>query len=217
MNESPIIELLRRLRQLEDRVERVWVLDQATGGGGSGTVTSVGLSMPAEFSVANSPVTAAGTLAVTKASQSANTVYAAPNGSAGAPGFRLLVAADIPILVSGYTVQTIFTVDGALNSVGLCPSRIYNEYGATRTVTKVFICVGVAPTGSSVIVDVLKNGTTIFSNPAHRPQIASGANTGYSTSIDVASWAADDYLQVQVAQYGSTSPGSYLTVHIVHQ
>ncbi|MBP6590352.1 MAG: hypothetical protein KA229_09625 [Chitinophagaceae bacterium] len=35
------------------------------GGGGSGTVTSVGLSMPSGFSVANSPVTTSGTLAVT--------------------------------------------------------------------------------------------------------------------------------------------------------
>jgi hypothetical protein len=37
------------------------------GGGGSGTVTSVGLSMPAAFSVANSPVTTSGTIAVTGA------------------------------------------------------------------------------------------------------------------------------------------------------
>lgn len=34
--------------------------------GGAGTVTNVGLSMPGEFSVANSPVTSGGTLAVTR-------------------------------------------------------------------------------------------------------------------------------------------------------
>ena len=33
--------------------------------GGSGTVTSVGLTMPSAFSVANSPITSSGTLAVT--------------------------------------------------------------------------------------------------------------------------------------------------------
>jgi hypothetical protein len=66
-------------------------------GGGGGTVTSVGLSMPAEFSVTNSPVTGSGTLTVAKANQSVNTVYAGPgSGGAGAPGFRSLVAADIP-------------------------------------------------------------------------------------------------------------------------
>src|ERR1700749_1382465 len=41
------------------------------GGGGTGTVTSVGLTMPTAFSVANSPVTTAGTLAVTGAGTTA--------------------------------------------------------------------------------------------------------------------------------------------------
>ena len=67
---------------------------------GSGSVTSVGLSLPAIFTVSNSPVTTAGTLTATLASQSANQVFVAPNGSSGAPTFRLLVVADIPTLTS---------------------------------------------------------------------------------------------------------------------
>ena len=66
--------------------------------GGTGTVTSVGLSLPNIFSVTGSPVTTSGTLTATFASQTANTVFAAPNGSAGTPTFRALVAADIPDL-----------------------------------------------------------------------------------------------------------------------
>ena len=66
--------------------------------GGTGTVTSVGLSLPAIFSITGSPVTTSGTLTATFASQTANTVFAAPNGSAGTPTFRALVAADIPAL-----------------------------------------------------------------------------------------------------------------------
>lgn len=63
----------------------------------AGTVTSVGLTVPAIFSVAGSPVTASGTLAVTLATQTANTVWAGPTtGGAVAPTFRALVAADIP-------------------------------------------------------------------------------------------------------------------------
>lgn len=65
------------------------------------TVTSVGLSMPAEFSVSGSPVTSSGTLAVTKATESANTVWAGPtSGSAAAPAFRALTLADMPSGVS---------------------------------------------------------------------------------------------------------------------
>ena len=41
------------------------IINACTGGGGSGTVTSVGLTMPAAFTVTGSPVTTSGTLAVT--------------------------------------------------------------------------------------------------------------------------------------------------------
>lgn len=65
--------------------------------GAAGTVTSVALTVPAELSVAGSPITTSGTLAVTKANQSANLVYAGPtSGGAAAPAFRALVAADVP-------------------------------------------------------------------------------------------------------------------------
>lgn len=43
------------------------IINACTGGGGSGTVTSVGLTMPAAFTVTGSPVTTSGTLAVTGA------------------------------------------------------------------------------------------------------------------------------------------------------
>ena len=76
---------------------RPLVIADIPGGVGTGTVTSVGLSMPAEFSVAGTPVTTTGTLAVTKATESANTVWAGPTSGAPAqPAFRALVAADLP-------------------------------------------------------------------------------------------------------------------------
>jgi hypothetical protein len=69
----------------------------ATGTGG--TVTSVGLSMPTQFAVTNSPVTGSGTLTAAWNNQTANNVLAGPTtGAAAAPTFRTLVAADIPTL-----------------------------------------------------------------------------------------------------------------------
>lgn len=67
---------------------------------GNGTwqpaVTSVGLTMPSIFSVAGSPVTTTGTLAVSLVTQSANRVFAGPaSGGAAVPTFRALVAADL--------------------------------------------------------------------------------------------------------------------------
>lgn len=68
---------------------------QYSAGVASGTVTSVGLSLPAIFTVTNSPVTASGTLTATFASQTGNTFLAAPNGSGGVPTMRSIAAADI--------------------------------------------------------------------------------------------------------------------------
>lgn len=68
-------------------------------GDGAGTVTSVGLGLPAELTVAGSPVTSSGTLSAKWASQSANRVFAGPAaGGAAVPGFRALVAADVPTI-----------------------------------------------------------------------------------------------------------------------
>lgn len=75
------------------------------GGGGSGTVTSVGLSAPDIFDVTGSPVTTAGTLGLDLVVQPANTVFAGPvSGSPDIPAFRALTADDLPSVPS-YTVN----------------------------------------------------------------------------------------------------------------
>ena len=81
----------------------------------SGTVTSVGLSLPSIFSVSGSPVTGSGTLTATLNSETANTFFAAPNGSTGTPTFRALVAADVPTLNQN-TTGTAASVTGATQS-----------------------------------------------------------------------------------------------------
>ena len=91
---------------------------------GTGTVTSVALSLPNIFSVSGSPVTTSGTLTGSLASQTANRVFAAPNGSNGTPSFRALVADDLPDLssvylpISGGTVSSNLTISGNLTVNG---------------------------------------------------------------------------------------------------
>lgn len=64
----------------------------------AGSVTSVGLSLPAIFTVSGSPVTTTGTLTGTLATQTANTIWAGPTtGAAAAPSFRAVVNADINV------------------------------------------------------------------------------------------------------------------------
>jgi hypothetical protein len=88
-------------------------------GGGSGTVTSVGVSMPAEFSVSGSPVTTSGTIAVTKATQAANKVYAGPtSGSAASPTFRSLDALDMPASVQTGVAGIVIDGGGSAPATG---------------------------------------------------------------------------------------------------
>ena len=83
-----------------------WVLDRI-GAFGAGTVSSVGLSLPNIFTVTGSPVTSSGTLTASLATQTANQIFAGPTtGSAAAPGFRSLVAADIPDISATYLTVT---------------------------------------------------------------------------------------------------------------
>ncbi len=91
--------------------------------------------------------------------------------------------------------------------------RLYVPFACT--VTNVRASVGTAPTGASLIVDVLKNGTTIFSTTGNRPTITATNFTDLSSTPDVTAIAADDYLTISVAQIGSTVAGADLVVTIV--
>jgi hypothetical protein len=103
-----------------------------------------------------------------------------------------------------------FSHSGAL-TVKVGASR-YPIKGGTWEVVSVAAMVNTAPTGASVIVDVNKNGSTIFTTQANRPTVAAS-----STSATVGAFAATtltdgDYLTVDVDQIGSTVAGSDLTV-----
>ena len=95
-------------------------------------VTSVGLSMPADFTVTNSPVTGAGVLTATWASQAANLVLASPNGSSGAPSFRAIVNDDLP--ASGVVASTY----GSASSV---PVFTVNAKGVVTNVSNTSIAI----------------------------------------------------------------------------
>lgn len=110
--------------------------DCTVSGGGAGTVTSVGLALPNIFSVSGSPVTTSGTLTGALANQTANTVFAGPpSGVAATPGFRALVAADVP---GGGAIQCDDGLGDGLNAIpaGTYVSvNCYNSFGVTYTIT----------------------------------------------------------------------------------
>jgi hypothetical protein len=69
-----------------------------TWGSAGGTVSSVAATVPPYMTVTGSPITGSGTLAFDFASESPNLFFASPNGSSGPPGFRAILASDVPVL-----------------------------------------------------------------------------------------------------------------------
>ncbi|HEX6257920.1 MAG TPA: hypothetical protein VFZ48_00405 [Candidatus Saccharimonadales bacterium] len=86
----------------------------------------------------------------------------------------------------------------------------------TYAIVGVRLMAGTAPTGADIIVDINKNGTTIFTTQANRPTIAAGANSGGpGATPNVTALAAGDYITVDIDQVGSTVAGSDLVVSII--
>lgn len=113
------------------------------------------------------------------------------------------------------TVVAAFSYTGAL-SVYAGDFRWYNDTGRTLTVGRARASVGTAPTGAAVVVDVLQNGSTIFTTGGNRPTVAAGAYTGVNAGApDTATLPAGAYLTVSIAQVGSSVPGADLTVTVV--
>ena len=114
--------------------------------------------------------------------------------------------------VIGHLDTITFSKTGEL-ATGTGTMRWYadNSY----TIVEVRASVGTAPTGASVIVDVNKNGTTIFSTQGNRPTIAVSTNTDGSNVPDVTTLADGDYFSVDIDQIGSTVKGSDLTVQVL--
>lgn len=155
-----------------------------TSVGGTGTVS--GLTLSGTVTTTGN-LTLGGTLAVTAAnfaSQTANTFLSAPNGAAGVPTFRAIVAADIPTLNQNTTgtaanvTGTVAIANGgtgattaaaALTALGAYPATNPNGYTSnTGTVTSV---TGTAPVVSS-------GGTA----PAISMAAATASVNGYMTS-----------------------------------
>jgi len=113
---------------------------------------------------------------------------------------------------SGFYWHTFtFTVEGTLSiSNGIL--RFYAP--GPMTISEVAISISTAPTGQSAIVDINKNGTTIFTNQGKRPECAAGANFDTSDEPDVTALAKNDYLTMDVDQIGSTVNGGNMVVHV---
>ena len=154
-------------------------------GGGAGSVTSVGLALPTEFSISGSPVTTSGTLTGAWASQTANYFLAAPNGSAGTPTFRGILAADIPTLNQNTTgtaagLSTTLAISSGGTGLTSTPTNgqidIGNGTSFTRTTLSAGTGISITNGSGSITIDNTTLGT-VTSVSGTSPVASSGGNT----------------------------------------
>lgn len=127
----------------------------------------------------------------------------AARDAAQAAAASMTIKVGIPFSVNGNLVLRTGT------------NRYYNDTGKTLTISSVRASVGTSPSGSSVIVDVHKDGTTIFTTQSNRPTITPGGTTSLVTTIESASFPAGSFITVDIDQIGSTVAGADLTVSVV--
>lgn len=179
-------------------------------GGGStiGTVTSVGLTLPAFITVTGTPVTTTGVIAGTLATQTANTHFAGPiTGSAAAPTFRALVPADLPVATTG----ALGAVKPDGTTITISGGTISASGSGLGTVTSVglalptFITVSGSPvTGSGTLTGTLATQltNTFFAGP--------NGSTGTPTFRTI---AAGDLPLATTGAFGAVKPdGTTVTI-----
>lgn len=172
---------------------------------GTGTVTSVGLSLPNIFTVSGSPVTTTGTLSASLASQNQNLVFASPNGTSGTPGFRALVLADFPSIGTN-TVLGNATSGSALPSAQSMPSCSTSTSALIWTTNTGFGCQTITGTGTVTSVATgtgLTGGTITTTGTISLAPISADNLLGNASGTSAAPGAVP-LLSCSAAQQGLT-------------
>jgi len=124
-------------------------------------------------------------------------------------------AAWVPL--SAGTIYTTIVMGDSTDplTIGADKNPLPMEAPCTLTIVEVRLKVKAAPTGATIIVDVNKNGTTIFTTQSNRPVIAISATKGNTTTIEVPGLVKGDDLTFDIDQVGSTVAGSTIIIEII--
>lgn len=160
-------------------------------------VTSVAMTVPAFLSIAGSPITSSGTLAVTLATQVKNLVFAGPSsGSDAAPTFRAIVNADLP----SYTQYNIPVGTGSAGLGVIAPSSTTGIalVSAGSSANPVFGSIALGASGA--VSGTLPNANTTATN-ANTPStiVARDGSGNFSAGTITASLTGHSSLDLVIA------------------
>ena len=177
-------------------------LEVTASGGGSGTVTSVGLSMPNIFSVSGTPVTSSGTLTAAFVSQSQRLFFASPASGSGVPSFRAITANDLPDLSGSYDFYGSWNVQ-----VNDATTKMILKSGSTQYSTMFNGIKLIAGSNITITESVVGSalGITIAAAGGGGLSYASIALNQSPEPISANTWT-----DIPAAQYATWGSGSYL-------
>ena len=78
----------------------------------------------------------------------------------------------------------------------------YNDSGSTLTIRSVRTTL-LTPGTTATVIDVMKNGTSIWTSSGSRPSLGSGVSTLKATNMDVTSMADGDSLSISIVTAGT--------------
>lgn len=201
---------------LDDLAMHVWDGDSwetSSSGGGTGTVTSVALAVPAEWTVSGSPVTTSGTITISEATQTANTVYAGPTtGAAAAPGFRALVSADIPNNAADTSGNAATATALAANPADCAANQFANAIAASGDLTCSALADADVPDG--ITVTLAGTATALAANGANcsagqYPLGVDASGAAESCTADDDTPDSDSEVPDNITVTGSVSPSAF--------
>jgi hypothetical protein len=131
----------------------------------------VDATVPAEFVVSGVPITTAGTIAITKANEAANTVWAGPTaGAAAQPTFRSLVTGDMPL-----------TAKGQLLTFGVAPALLASGSPTTILTMDPAVALGMKWAAPAVQQSSMLDGGTVHTDTAVASPVKGSLMIGNAT------------------------------------
>jgi hypothetical protein len=175
--------------------------------GGTGTVTSVALTAPSIFSVAGSPITASGTLALTYS----GTALPVANGGSGATTLTGYVKGNgtSAFTASATVPSTDITGLGTMstqnaNSVTITGGTVNGTtIGATTATTGAFTTLTASTSLTTPTVQATNSGGLSLKNSAGTTQMSMGAGGGDNISLNVSTNLNGSNAQIDISPTGT--------------
>lgn len=142
----------------------------------------------------------------------ANTLHVYAKDKDGVSALYMIDDSGVVIQLGDVTPTFVFTITGTVvTGTSLTPALIVPK---ALTITKAYIYAKTVNTGADLIIDINKNGSTIWATQSNRITLPASDADGQAsqTSFDTTSITEGDILTVDVDQIGSTIAGQDITI-----